>query len=793
MADHALDVLEYAQLLEQVGRFAHTEAGREILLSLRPKSTNQAITSRHNAYRDAMRLLETGLRPPALSAPDVGPILQRLAPNGATVEGDDLVLCRDLLDRSASVRQFLMREELAALPCLVELGHRIDPCEQVAAELHRCLDEDGVLLDAASAELRTLRVEGRRLENQIQRRLDQMSRDPMLKDILQESFVTVRNGRFVVPVRRSEKSEIAGVIHDHSNSGQTLFVEPTETLPLGNELADARLKERDECRRILGLLSAGVRERGGAVADNRTVLAEFDALLAVATWATEFRCVLPTFGSDFRLVGARHPLLEYQLKNTGQSVVPLDLAVPQDTSAMVITGSNTGGKTVALKTIGLLSLIAHTGLPVPAAPQSCFVRFRRVFADIGDEQSLAASLSTFSAHMAHITGILNDAQRPGRTLVLLDELGAGTDPLEGGALACSILSQLTQHGALTFATTHLGVIKTFVHEHKRMSNAAMRFNMSTLRPEYSLDIGRPGASHALTIAERLGVPHEVLETARKLMSTDQLRLEGMLAEMEEDQRRLSSKEREVQATVEEITRDKAELHLEMRELRRERRRLLHEAYQQAEGIVRNTRHQMDSLLGELRRQGPGPDTAAGPARQKITVREEKIDRALEQTAPRPEAPLPPGSLAVGQTVWVEKLNSNGRVVEISDRGAKVTVEVGAMRFSMRSKELGKATEDIPEPETQVKVTRPRASAQLSQEISLIGLRVDEALQRLDLYVDRAALAGLPQLRVVHGFGTGRLRRGVHEWLRDCPVVKGFRLGKQGEDPGGAGATLVTLR
>lgn len=796
MDDHALAVLEYAELLEQIGRFAHTEAGREVILSLRPKTTSRAVTAGHDAYRDAMRLLETGLRVPSLDVPDVAPILRRVAPEGATVGGDDLVLCRELMDRSAAVQRFLLREELSELRCLTELGQRIDPCAEDAAELHRCFDDEGTLLDSASPELRTLRTEGRRLENKIQKRLDQMTRDPELRDILQESFVTVRNNRFVIPVRRAEKSEVRGVIHDHSNSGQTLFVEPSETLPLGNELADTRLKERDECRRILAELSAGVRERGRALADNGVVLAEFDALVAVATWAGEYRCALPAFGPELRLAEARHPLLEYQLKNTGQPVVPLDLVVPQNTSVMVITGSNTGGKTVALKTIGLLSLIAQTGLPVPAAPDSRFVRFQRLFADIGDEQSLAASLSTFSAHMAHITGILSHVRSRGQALVLLDELGAGTDPLEGGALACSVLSELASHGALTFATTHLGVIKTYVHEHRGMSNAAMRFNSNTLRPEYSLEVGRPGASHALTIAERLGVPTEVLDTAKKLMSSDQLRLEGMLAEMEEDQRRLSTKEREAQAAVAEITRDKVELRLEMRELRRERRRLLHEAYQQAEGIVRNTRCQMDGLLGELRRQGQADrsDSAAGAARKQVAARRQKIDRALEQTAPRPEAPLKAKNLAVGQSVWVEKLNDNGRIVQVSDGGAKVIVEVGSLRFSMKSLELGEATAEVAEPKTSVvKVSRPRVIGHVSQEINLIGLRVDEALQRLDLFVDRAGLAGLPELRVVHGFGTGRLRRGVQDWLRGCQVVKSFRLGKHGEDPGGAGVTLVSLR
>ena len=796
MDEHALTVLEFYQLLDRVAGYAQTVEGADAIRSLRPKSQMPAITAKHGLYADTLDMLSRrGLRPPPLHFESVTGILRRVTPEGAVVEAMDLLLCLKILDKAAAVREFMQRASCRAYACLQELGHALDPCALLVARLRRSLDQDGGVLDGASDTLRDLRRRVRTVENQIRKRLECLLRDPDCGGLLQEKFATIRNGRFVVPVRREFKAEMPGIIHDHSNSGQTLFIEPAETLEAGNELADLRLQEKDEVLRILAELSAVVRKHAPALSRNQWLITELDVAVAIAGWGNEYACSLPTFGCRLSLVRARHPLLQFRLKNTGEDVVPLDFELPQGARAMVITGSNTGGKTVALKAVGLLSLAAQAGLPVPVESGSTFIAFRQIFADIGDEQSLDADLSTFSAHIRHATGILRHVADAGPSLVLLDELGAGTDPLEGGALACGILLELVACPALVIATTHLGVVKNLAHERKDMVNAAVRFNSETLRPEYTLDIGRPGASHALDIARRLGVPSGVLETAVEVLSNDHLRLEGMLAQMEEDQRLLSQRESEAQDTLAELTKGRDELRLELRSLRRERKQLLHEAYQQAEGIVLNTRKQMERLVLDLKRTSAGAersDAAAGEARKAIEVRTKTLGKVIDETAPKPESPVRPDALQVGQGVWVERLQANARIVELGKDGYEVTVELGDVRFTVSARELGKATVELQDPPARVKVSHPRPIGRVDAEINLLGKSVDEALPGLDGFLSRALLGSLPQVRIIHGFGTGNLRRGIHDWLSQRTYIKGFRLGKHGEDPGGAGVTIVTL-
>jgi DNA mismatch repair protein MutS2 len=669
--------------------------------------------------------------------------------------------------------------------------------------LHRSLDSDGAVLDSASPALRDIRRQMAAAEKRLERQLDVMVKDANLDGVLQERFVTVRNGRYVIPIRREQRGSFPGIVHDHSNSGQTVFVEPADTLPLGNELAELRLQERDEVRRVLAALSERVRSVSGSMAVNQEVLADIDAAAAVARWSHSFGCVLPGFGRSLQLVKARHPLLQktFREEGNGATVVPLDVELDPGTRVLLITGSNTGGKTVALKTIGLLTLAAQSGLPVPVSAESQFVIFDGVFADIGDEQSLQNSLSTFSAHMKHITDVLTQAER-GRMLVLLDELGAGTDPLEGGALACAILSDLARHNALTVATTHLGVVKNFAHERQGMVNAAVRFDVETLQPEYVLEVGRPGASHALLIARRLGLPQRVLKTAEGMMSSDHLRLEEVLAKMEEDQRKLASREDEMKGAREELLRDRDAAKKELEELRKERRRLMHDAYRQAAGIVDNARAEMERRLDALQmafkdaqQEKEKHAETVKTIRRKIADKGRRIAKGIEQTEPKPAKPVDPETLQVGDRVWIPRLKSHGTIQDFTDDRAKVGVDVDGLRFSVRTGELDRPREDAPDPDqgkTVVKVSRPRVQGRTPSEVNLIGLRVDEAIDRLEHFLDHALMAGQEEVRVVHGFGTGRLQKGVHDWLRRRREVTSFRLGKQGEDPGGAGATIIRL-
>ncbi|HOG51570.1 MAG TPA: Smr/MutS family protein, partial [Lentisphaeria bacterium] len=455
-----------------------------------------------------------------------------------------------------------------------------------------------------------------------------------------------------------------------------------------------------------------------------------------------------------------------------------------------------------LKTIGLLCLAAQSGLPVPVDAESLFPVYDAILADIGDEQSIQANLSTFSAHIKNISAILRTSDR-GRALVLLDELGSGTDPLEGGALACGILTELHRRKATVIATTHLGVVKNFVHDHPEMVNAAVRFNIDTLAPEYTLDIGRPGASHALLIARRIGLPDSVLQAAEGMLSGDQIRLEDMLTKMEADQRRISSHAEKLADTEQEMTAKRDALREELDSLRKERKKMLHEASRQAAGIVENTRREMENLVRQLRENAKRSQTAVGSAdleekaslekiRQAMTDKERRLQDGLRKTAPRKTQPLSAADLTPGRKVWVEKLQAHGILEGLYDDGAKAALSVNGVVFTVKTDDLQAAREPQDTPAPTVKVTLPRVIGNTPSEINLIGLRVEEAIERLDAFINQSILARLPEVRVVHGFGTGRLRNGVHAWLRQQKLIKSFRFGKDGVDPGGSGCTIVFL-
>ncbi len=796
---HAETVLEWPRLLALVAGYAASEPGRERILALRPLDAESA-TASHPLLADLMALAADGMEPPAAAIPDLRPLLRRAAPGGAVLEGGDLLPVRRFLDAVAGIAAWRTPgEETAPRPALAALLAGLEPLAGLRSSLHGALDDEGVLLDGASPRLAELRRELRAAEQRLTRQLEEILRRAEADAVLQDRFVTERNGRMVLPIRRELKGRFPGVVHDHSDSGRTLFVEPLATLGPGNDLADLRLEERDECRRILAALTASVARAGDALAADQEILTQLDAALAAARWGGDYDCTLPRFGGALRLRRARHPLLAEQFRAAGKpkALVPLDLALDPETRVLLISGPNAGGKTAALKTAGLLTLAALAGLPVPADPDSEWIAVQRVLANVGDEQSLAGNLSTFTGHLKRIGGILTESAA-GPALVLLDELGSGTDPVEGGALACAVLDALAETGATVLATTHLGTLKSFVHEHPRMRNASVRFNPRTLQPEFALEPGQPGASHALDIASRAGFPAAVLEQARAMLSGDHLRLEGMLADVEEARRQVAKREAELEAAAAGIHGAREQVQAELERLRLERARLLHEAYQQAAGIVEHTRRDMRKLLRQAEERHPAAG-AAKELRENLRERGRRVAGALAETQPKPAEPLPASELKAGKTVWVEKLRANARIVSVSADRESAEVEVGALRCRVSVKELGRRDKTAEPARTPRPAAAPDREAavkarRVDQELVLIGMRVDEAVPRLEHYLDRAASCRLPEVRIVHGFGTGRLQAAVHECLKRHPLVQRFRLGRSGEggDAGGAGVTIAEL-
>lgn len=807
---HACQVLEFDALLALIAGYAAGELGRARVLRWRPEARAEDAVAGHPLLAELLALHQAGHTVPQPQVPPLDPLLRSVAPEGAVVPGEELVACRSFLDVVLRLRAFAerlatgeVRDVLAACrppgapSCLRQILAQLESLPDLHRSLQRALDERGQVLDDASPRLRELRRDCRVLESRIQRQLEQILRRVEADDVLRESYVTFRNGRLVIPVKREARNRLTGVIHDHSDTGHTLFVEPAETLPLGNELSDLRLEERDEVRRILAQLCTAVRQHSDVLRGSQDRLATWDAAVAVARWAQENDCVLPRFARRLQLRRARHPLLLHRMRREGRAnaLVPVDVALAPEVRVLLVTGPNSGGKTAVLKTVGLLTLAAQAGLPVPVAADSDFRFFEQVFADIGDEQSLLSDLSTFTGHLTRIREILAQVTR-GVSLVLLDEVGAGTDPLEGGALACAVLSRLAGEAGVTLATTHLGAVKTYVHEQEHMVNAAVRFNPDTLTPEYTLEVGHPGPSQALAIAARVGLPAEVIAAARGMLSSDYLRLENMLSHIEEDERQASQREQEIEETARGLAGERERLREELARLKAERRRLLHEAYTQADGIVQNARREMERLLQEVRvaESADAQRERARQLRERVAERERHLAEGRADTAPRPLQPLPLTAVRPGQEVWVERLRGNARVVSVAPDQDRVTVQVGALRFDVASRDIGRRDESAgtsapaPLPET-----RPRTAEAVAPELMLVGKRVDEALPVLDRFLDRAAVARLPEVRIVHGFGTGRLQEAVHGFLKGNPLVARFRLGRATIDPGGAGVTWVDLR
>ncbi len=800
MDAHALQVLDYGRLLELIAGYARSGPGAAWVRARQPRSRLRELADFHGRQRELAGLLADGAALPSLSFDDPAAALARARPAGAVLVGEELLICRDFLRALHDLRTFLVGERCRDCRLLRAMGEALAVPAPLLARLERALDDEGNLVDGASPTLAELRRQARRLEERSRRLLEGMLRSDALGEAYQEQFVTLRNGRYVLPVRREARTRVAGVVHDLSDSGRTLFVEPTAAVELGNELAATRLEERDECRRLYAALTAELRGQLPELLDSLRLVAEFDGVGAVVRWAADYGCTLPRFSGQIDLKQVRHPLLEWQFRQAGKGerVVPLAVALPPGCTALVVTGSNSGGKTVALKTLGLAVLAAQAGLPIAAAEDSTLELFEHLFADIGDEQSLAENLSTFTGHLQRLNQVLASLTG-GRALILLDELGTGTDPLEGGALGCAFLEEFAVRNALTVATTHLGAIKAFAEEQPRMVNGAVRFNLETLSPEYVLDLGRPGASHALRIAQRLGVPERLLAKARARLDADHLRVESLLATLEEQQRQIAAQEEEARQLLAAAQRDRARQQAEGEEVEGQRRRRLHQACRQAEQIVADTRREMAELLDQLRHLPGDPGDPGERRRQANAIGAQLQERAQQlaaergRTAEHQRLRLAPEQFEPGLPVWVEPLQANGVLRALSNHGRQALVAVGDLEFTVRRQDLRAADEDFLVAKPKVMLSLPKSTGRTASEIRLLGKRVDEAVDELRDFIARAQLANLAEVRIVHGFGSGRLMRGIHDFLADNGHRGRYRLADPDKkEPGGGGVTILEL-
>ena len=786
-----LRALEFGAIVERLAALTAFEPSRELAGELLPVGDATHVGLLQDQTTEATRLLADQAQASIGGARDIRPALERAARGGRLAPAELLEVAATL----EATQRFGDRLKTWRDPHLASVRDDLDPAPELAAQITRSIDEAGELLDSASAELASIRKKLRTAQDRVRERLNAMLRSSQLAGVIGEPIVTVRAGRYVIPIRAEAKGRLKGIVHDQSASGATLFVEPLTVVELNNTWTEATLSEQREEERILDLLSRAVEGRSATLRASLDALARADLWIARARLAEIMDAVRPAIVDDAaELLSARHPLL-------GETAVPIDLRLGDRFGyrALVVTGPNTGGKTVSLKTLGLLALMHQAGLRVPAADGARLPVFRRVMADIGDEQSIAQSLSTFSSHLRNVVRFV-DGAGPG-TLVLLDEVGAGTDPTEGSALAMAILTRLLDDGAMVAATTHYAELKTFATEHPGVSNAAVEFDVTTLRPTYRLTIGLPGKSQAFAIAERLGLPGEILADARERISAEHATMEETLtaiAQAREDQAAaLEAADAERAAATEERDRARAGVA----RARREAAELLADARRAADDLVNRAEREVADVRRELTRQrnlSRGRGSASAAAFDELTRR---AARSREEPAASPSAPIPEeeGEPTTGPQprvgLWGRSrtLGTAGRIVDISGRTGRVTLETEGARLVVPADDVEVVPEPIQGPtprDLEAEELRRRAAQRVSPTLDLHGERVEAALERLQAHLDDALLAGLDEVVIIHGVGTGALRRAVRDALREHPRVRGVRGGRR--DEGGEGATVAEL-
>lgn len=790
MDERSLGVLEYPAIIQRLAAATSFAPGRELALALRPTADAAVVGQRLAETGEAQALLSRGGHDLLAGVRDVREAVRR-AELGGLLSGQELLDVAATAAAMGRARRRLLADP-DAWPHLARRALQLGTFAELEEAIGACIGPDGQVLDDASPELARLRARIRALHQRIRERLEAILRSTALRPALQEALVTVRNGRQVVPVKQEHKAMIPGIVHDTSASGATVFVEPMAVVELNNELQETRSLEEREVERVLRHLSGQVAGEAGPLLTGLAALAELDLALAKARLADAMKAVRPRMNEEgwIRIVGGRHPLL------TGK-VVPIDVWLGREARVLVITGPNTGGKTVTLKTIGLFCLMAQAGLFVPAEPGTELAVFSGIYADIGDEQSIQQSLSTFSSHMSNIVRILQVMDA--RSLVLLDELGAGTDPTEGAALAMAILDHILAAGARAVATTHYSELKAFVHNRPGMQNASVEFDVETLAPTYRLIMGLPGRSNALEIAARLGLPAPVLAQARARLTHDEVRVDDLIRNLEETRRAAAAELAEARRLREENQRLREELVAARAELEARRQAVLEKAREEARRLLHAARREAEAVLAELRRlQRQGDLEAARKARRRLDQLRDQLDSSTPSGAVQ-GAPLRQEQVVAGLAVLVPSLQQVGIVTEPPGADGQVAVQVGGMRVRVPWHELRRAPAAAP---AEKPAERPRPAPRpgvglmaekrthLSPELHVRGMTVEEALEAVDKYLDDAVLAGLSRVRIVHGKGTGTLRRAIHEHLRADRRVKAWRLA----DPaaGGHGVTEAEL-
>lgn len=786
-----LRVLEYDKVIRMLEAKATSDPGRELCRSLEPMTDLSQIEKAQTETADALtRIFQKGSLNFGSNKP-LGMCLRSLE-IGSTLSMEELLRIAGLLENTARVKHYGRSEkEDEQTDSLSEYFDCLEPLTPLSAEIRRCILSEDEMADDASPALKKIRrsmtLTGEKIHNQLTGMVNGSARS-----YLQDAVITSRDGRYCIPVKAEYKSQVPGMVHDQSSTGSTFFIEPAAVVSLNNQLRELEIEEQKEIAVILAELSARASEHCVEIAENQKLMTLLDFIFAKAAMAMDLNATRPLFNEDhyIRIRQGRHPLLDRK------KVVPIDVELGEKFDLLIITGPNTGGKTVSLKTVGLFTLMGQAGLHIPALDRSQLSVFTEVFADIGDEQSIEQSLSTFSSHMTSIVSILKHADAD--SLCLFDELGAGTDPTEGAALAIAILNFLHDRGIRTMATTHYSELKIYALSTNFVENACCEFDVETLRPTYRLLIGIPGKSNAFAISKKLGLSDEIIDAAKEQIDEQDVSFEDVISNLEASRITIEKEQREIEAYKKEIESLKKKLQEKNDRIDQARDRILREANEKARDILQDAKNVADETIRVFQKAGPGASMKdLEKTRQKLRGNiDDKNSRLSVSAKKEPKAPsLKPEQLKKGDAVRVVSMGLKGTVSSLPDAKGNLFVQCGILRTSTNIKDLVRIEEaTITAPNLQKTGSgkiRMSKSFSISPEINLLGKTVDEALAALDKYLDDAYLAHLESVRVVHGKGTGALRNAVQQHLRRVKYVKSFRQGEYGE--GDAGVTIVVFK
>ncbi|MBI4289799.1 MAG: endonuclease MutS2 [Chloroflexi bacterium] len=789
----SLELLEFPQIKKILAGFTSFSASRQLALDLQPVTDYQQVALLLRQSAEARNLLCVK---PGFTIGGVRDIRQEvgLASVGKTLTPQSLLDIQNTLAATGQVRNTLNGLS-AQVPQLWGIAADLVEFGEIVENIAHCLSPAGEVLDRASARLGNIRRQLAELRQQLQQKLEATMKTPRGREIIQEPFIVEREGRFVIPVKIEYRREMKGIVHDVSNTGATLYIEPLATVDLGNNIRELMAEERREVDRILLSLSDEIGEHEKEISTNIQRIAELDLVLAKARYAHNTGAVEPVLvrlvddeeaavaetPRVLKLTEARHPLL-------GVTAVPLSVELGRDFSVLIITGPNTGGKTVAIKTIGLLSLMTQAGIPIPASDDSQMPVYDGVFADIGDQQSIEQTLSSFSWHMGNVLRIINQATK--KSLVLLDELGTSTDPVEGSSLAIAILHHFLSRQTMTVATTHFSEVKAFAHTTAGMQNASFEFDPITLSPTYRLTVGTPSGSNALAIASRLGLPQEIVAEAQRLVPETSKQLETILSSLRRQEQEITALRRQLEKEREDAEQRNRELETERQQMRVDLRSMIQQARDGVASEAAELRRQIREAESELRKQKSRE--RLDQAKRTIAAVAQQLEREVLQTGDEADGPTSrANTISIGDTVWLKEVGVKATVLSVSEERQEVEVQAGQIRITLGLEGIDKVT--FADGEAAVMYTPPGRGMTLqpvSRELDLRGKRANEIQSVLDQYLNDATIANLAEVRIIHGFGTGTVRQVVRELLAAHPLVKTYRAGQRGE--GGDGVTVAQL-